>query len=133
LIDAQDTEPTQADRVISVVLRAGVGTSFTLIMLGMFFGLVAHDSPMRTHTPIDEVLHTSVPLSSIAGLISALRDWRPDALVMLGLLVLIATPMFRVAASILIFIQQRSPAFVAITTFVLTLLLGSMFLGRAGG
>jgi uncharacterized membrane protein len=52
---------------------------------------------------------------------------------MAGLLLLIATPVLRVAVSILAFVYQRDRAFVAITSIVLALLLTSFVLGRGGG
>lgn len=52
---------------------------------------------------------------------------------MAGLLVLIATPILRVAVSIVAFLQMRDRVFAGITTVVLLLLVTSLSLGRAGG
>jgi uncharacterized membrane protein len=52
--------------------------------------------------------------------------------VMLGLLLLIATPVLRVAVSVVIFLIQADLTYVLITLIVLTLLLASFFLGTAG-
>ena len=49
-----------------------------------------------------------------------------------GLLVLIATPVMRVAVSILAFAADRDWRFVAITISVLAILLVSLLVGRAG-
>jgi uncharacterized membrane protein len=46
---------------------------------------------------------------------------------------LIATPVLRVAISVLAFVYQRDRTFVVITTVVLALLLTSFVLGRGGG
>ncbi len=48
---------------------------------------------------------------------------------MAGLLVLMATPVVRVALSLLVFGRQRDRAFVAVTSVVLALLLWSFVLG----
>jgi uncharacterized membrane protein len=53
--------------------------------------------------------------------------------VTVGLLVLVATPVLRVAASIGLFALQRDRAFVAVTSLVLALLVTSFVLGKAGG
>lgn len=53
----------------------------------------------------------------------------PQAIVTLGLLVLIATPVVRVMASIVAFAVERDRRFVVITAIVLLILLGSLFLG----
>ena len=50
-----------------------------------------------------------------------------------GLLVLIATPVLRVAVSILAFWQEGDRKFVLITSVVLALLLASFLLGKVGG
>jgi uncharacterized membrane protein len=52
---------------------------------------------------------------------------------MAGLLLLIATPVMRVAFSVLVFVYQHDRVFVVITSIVLTLLLVSFVLGRGGG
>ena len=56
----------------------------------------------------------------------------PDAVISLGLLLLIATPIMRVAASVLLFLAQRDYRYVAITLFVLAVLLISLRGGMAG-
>jgi hypothetical protein len=48
------------------------------------------------------------------------------ALIMCGLLVLIGTPVMRVAASLVAFLHQRDWTYTAMTAFVLALLLASM-------
>jgi len=54
------------------------------------------------------------------------------AVIVTGLLLLIATPVLRVAVSIVSFARERDRAFVVITSAVLGLLLLSLVLGRAG-
>jgi uncharacterized membrane protein len=63
-----------------------------------------------------------------------LRDvvhFKSFAIIDLGLLLLIATPIFRVAASIIAFISDRDRPYVLITTYVLAMLILSLLLGRA--
>ncbi|MCA1668231.1 MAG: DUF1634 domain-containing protein [Thermomicrobia bacterium] len=50
----------------------------------------------------------------------------------LGLLVLIATPVVRVAATLVGFIRAKDPPYIAITAIVLAVLLFSFALGKAG-
>ncbi|GAC1393183.1 MAG: DUF1634 domain-containing protein [Ktedonobacteraceae bacterium] len=52
---------------------------------------------------------------------------RPQAVITLGLLLLIATPVIRVAVSIVAFAVEGDRRFVAITTVVLLILLFSLF------
>jgi uncharacterized membrane protein len=75
-----------------------------------------------------------------AGAFPRTADWilggllRLDggAVIVAGLLLLIATPVLRVAVSIVSFSKERDRAFVVITSAVLGLLLLSLVLGRAG-
>ncbi len=53
---------------------------------------------------------------------------RPQAVITLGLLVLIATPIVRVATSILVFAFERDRKYIVITSSVLAILLLSLFL-----
>jgi uncharacterized membrane protein len=56
----------------------------------------------------------------------------PLAVIALGLLVLIATPVLRVAVSIVTFALERDWVYVAITTLVLCILIASFLLGAGG-
>ena len=57
---------------------------------------------------------------------------RGEAIVTLGLLVLMATPVMRVAVSVVAFIRHRDRTYALITVAVLCLLLLSLVLGRVG-
>ncbi len=60
-------------------------------------------------------------------IIEGLLILRPQALIILGLLILIATPVLRVAVSIIAFAFERDWKYVIITSLVLAILLFSMF------
>jgi uncharacterized membrane protein len=57
---------------------------------------------------------------------------RPDAIVQLGLVLLIATPVARVAMSLVAFILQRDRVYVVVTALVLALLIFSLSGGIGG-
>ena len=57
---------------------------------------------------------------------------RPDAVVQLGLVLLIATPVARVAMSLVAFILQRDRVYVVVTSIVLALLIFSLSGGIHG-
>jgi uncharacterized membrane protein len=61
-----------------------------------------------------------------------LADLNGTAIIVAGLLLLILTPVMRVAISIFAFAVGRDRIYVAITSVVLALLLASFFLGKAG-
>ena len=58
------------------------------------------------------------------------RELKGQAIVAIGLLLLIAAPIMRVAVSIFIFLYQKDRIFTLITSIVLFLLLASFALGR---
>jgi uncharacterized membrane protein len=65
-------------------------------------------------------------LRHVTGILRAAADLRGRGLIQLGLLLLIATPVARVAFSLLAFIHQRDRTYVLITGFVLLLLAASL-------
>jgi len=56
---------------------------------------------------------------------------RSEAIVQLGLLLLIATPVARVALTLAAFVLQRDRTYVVVTTLVLALLLYGLVFGNA--
>lgn len=69
-------------------------------------------------------------LRSIRGILEGALSLRGRAIIQLGLLILIATPVARVAFSVYGFARQRDRTYVAITLVVLALLLFSLAGGR---
>jgi len=82
----------------------------------------------------DELTRLTAPNAAfphtLGDLAAELRALRGQAIVILGLLVLIATPILRVAVSILAFIYQGDRVYTLITAAVLCLLLLSLALGK---
>ena len=81
---------------------------------------------MKSERIISELLRWSVVLSLV---LLVLGMAFAEALIMPGLLLLICTPVLRVAASIVIFAVEREQDYVWITVAVLTLVLLSFALG----
>jgi uncharacterized membrane protein len=70
-------------------------------------------------------------LRSIIAIVHGAFVGNAEAIVQLGLLLLIATPVARVAFTLVAFALQRDRTYVCITTIVLALLLYGLLLGRA--
>lgn len=70
-------------------------------------------------------------LSSIGGIVRGAGRLDSAAIVQLGLVLLIATPVMRVGLTLIAFRRQRDRLYVVITAFVLTLLVYSLLWGRA--
>jgi uncharacterized membrane protein len=68
-------------------------------------------------------------LTSVGGIVRAVREGRSDALVQLGILLLIAVPIVRVACTLVAFVLQRDKTYVLITLVVLGLLMYGLFFG----
>lgn len=106
----------QAELIISYVLRGGVLISAAIIITGAalyYFG----PHPASGAAPYPHTLGEVVP---------ALISGSPQAVIVLGLLILLATPVARVAVSIGAFALERDWMYVVITSLVLALLLASI-------
>ena len=67
---------------------------------------------------------------TIGTLWTGLLAWQPQAVITLGLLILIATPVLRVAVSVIAFWLEHDWRYVVITLIVLAILTVSFTLGR---
>jgi len=131
-----ETDPRvhRVELLISSLLRIGVVTSLSIVIIGTVISFWRH--PDYTSVPAELRRLTSPG----AAFPYSLRDvWhgvvrlRGQAIVVLGLLMLISTPVIRVAVSIFAFLYQRDWRFVLITATVLVLLLLSFGIGKVGG
>ncbi len=119
------------ERAISRVLRAGVLLSLACLVSGTVLMLLQPDGGF-----LSDPAALAPLLSGDAGaappwqhLVSRLIQGRGEALATVGLLVLILTPVVRVAISIRAFVVQHDRVYTAITSLVLLLLLISFALG----
>jgi uncharacterized membrane protein len=115
------------DRVIGNLLRAGVIASALVVLAGGIVMLARHG---REIAPDRSVFHEERPeFRSLRGITGAPAELRGQAVIMLGLLVLIATPVARVVYSVFAFALQRDYLYVLVTLIVLTVLLYSLYSG----
>jgi uncharacterized membrane protein len=124
---------------IARLLRWGVIVSFVIVAMGIGAVAVTGQTGYQ-RIRLDDVNgivqfragHTDFPnsLSDVLGGVLALK---PYAIISLGLLVLIAIPVLRVAVSVIAFALERDWLYVAITAFVFVMLMLSFALGEAGG
>lgn len=99
-----------------VVLTGGIAL---LIQYGR------NPAEFRVFSPGDARLRT------VAGIIGAALSGDSRGIVQLGLVLLIATPIARVALTLVVFALQRDRLYVLLTTIVLALLLYGLLWGRA--
>ncbi|HEX6642373.1 MAG TPA: DUF1634 domain-containing protein [Thermoanaerobaculia bacterium] len=126
-------EPPWVDAAISHLLRGGVVASLAVVLCGLVLTFIHHPQYMTSHTALGGLTDPDAAYPhSIREVATQLREGRGQAVVILGLLLLIATPVVRVAFSIVAFALERDRLYVAITSIVLTLLIVSFFVGGAG-
>lgn len=111
------------EAIVGRLLQAGVLVAAALVLVGGVHYLAIHG----TQSPPGS-LFTGEPvgLRTIDGILRGARSFGGRAIIMGGLLVLIATPVLRVAASLIAFLHRRDWTYTAMTAFVLALLLASM-------
>lgn len=122
-----------AEILISRLLRTGVTISAVLLVVGTV--LVFHHHPLYRSSHDDLPTLTSPDADyphSIGEVLRAVQEGRGQGMAMLGLLLLIATPVLRVAVSIVLFAIERDWLFTTITAFVLALLILAFVLGASG-
>ena len=105
---------------ISVLLRAGVLLAAAVVLIGGGLYLAQHGSaPTAYH-----VFHGEPPeLRHPEMVVRAAFTGRADAIIQLGLLLLILTPVARVAFSVAAFAVERDVMYVVMTLMVLAVLM----------
>ncbi|MTV49108.1 DUF1634 domain-containing protein [Heliobacillus mobilis] len=112
--------PRDLELLISNTLRFGLTACGIITLAGL---LLFHVAPGGISLQFPTTLF---------GIWQALLSLQPYGIIDLGLIILIVTPVFRVAASVFMFLRERDYTFVTITLFVLTMLIVSFVLGKAG-
>jgi uncharacterized membrane protein len=123
----------RAELLIANVLRYGVLLCLCVVGVGLALrfaqpgnadtvaALLSGLTPGEYHPP-----------ATVAALGAGLARLDADTVIALGLLLLIALPVVRVALTTLIFLRERDWAFVGITLVVLAVLFTGIFLGNIG-
>jgi uncharacterized membrane protein len=135
---SESMEPlTWMELLISYVLRVGVLLSAAIILAGVLLFAVRQDTGYARVLPhrLPELLsfhQMSGPgyfPTSLAEVWRGALGGKPYGIICLGILLLIATPVLRVALSVIFFLAQGDWLYVGITLFVLAVLLVSIFAG----
>ena len=114
-------------RFIGRTLQLGVLLAAFVVLTGAVVALVQHGgaaADYRTFQPGPESLR------SVTGILRAALALDGRAIVQLGLLLLIATPVARVVLTLVAFVHQRDRMFVVVTGIVLGLLVYGLMFGR---
>jgi uncharacterized membrane protein len=125
----------RTELLIAYVLRYGVLLCLFVIGVGLAARLLFPGHEMAS----SEVIRSLVQGQSLesyrppagGALLHGALAFQPDTVIALGLVMLIALPILRVALTTFVFFFDRDWAFFGITLLVLTVLLSGVFLGRA--
>lgn len=115
------------DRAMEVVLgnllRAGVLVAGVVVLAGGLLELVTYGGQSVSYSVFRG---EPASLRSLMGIWQGAEEARPKHLIQLGLLLLVLTPVLRVALSAVLFARQRDGIFVGVTLWVLGVLLYSL-------
>lgn len=132
-LDPPEHEPQWVDMAIFRLLRGGVVLSVGVVLIGLALSFIHHPQYASSPASLGQLTDAGVVYPhTIRGVAGQIREGRGQAIVMLGLLLLIATPVARVAFSIVAFALEGDRLYVAITAVVLALLVLSFAVGAAG-
>jgi uncharacterized membrane protein len=116
------------EQVVGRLLQLGVLVAALVVFVGAVLLLVQHGGTLVAYS----VFHGEPDgLRSIAGIVRGVTSMQSESIVQLGLLLLIATPIARVALTLVAFLIQRDRTYVAVTALVLALLLYGLLFGNA--
>ena len=113
----------QIEETVGNLLRAGVLLSAVVVLFGGLIYLVRHGL-----TPADYHVFRGEPsdLKSVAGILHDALALRARGIIQLGLVLLILTPVARVAFSIIGFLEEKDRMYAGFTVLVLLILLCSL-------
>lgn len=118
------------ERMVSVLLRTGVTISGAVVLVGGVLYLVRHGYERVDY----RVFHSQPAIDSrLPQIVAGVVGLRSRSIIQLGVLLLIATPIARVAVSLVGFALERDRTYVLITAIVLAVLLFSLIHGAAAG
>jgi uncharacterized membrane protein len=119
----EEAELHRTEVLVATVLRTGVLTAAALVGVG----LVIHLARGGTDPKIfDHFIPVPFNLEHVSGMLRGIAALRGQSIIQLGLLVLIATPVVRVAMSVGVFVRERDGTYIVVTLIVLGALLFSL-------
>ena len=121
----------KVELAISLVLRIGVVVSVAVISVGLGLMFAHHGSYVSVggHFSYSKLTSRSTPFPhTFSSLGHAIGRGEGRGIVVLGVLILILTPVLRVAVGVLSFVYEKDPPMTIVTLYVLAVLIGSFFL-----
>jgi len=121
------------NHVLSHVLRTGVLISIALVVFGSVLTFIHHEPDYFTHArPITQVTLVAEPFPhTIGAMLEHIAHFRGQGFVILGLLVLLMTPIISIATVTIAFALQKNHIFAVISALVLAILILALILGKS--
>jgi len=120
---------TDIQSLIGKVLRTGMIVSMSIVIFGGIFYVVRHG-----HSIPDYKKFNGIPafMQHAGSLVVAATNFKGQAIIQLGIVLLIATPILRVICSTIGFALEKDYMYVGISLLVLLIIFSSMMGGRVG-
>ena len=113
----------RVEEMMGNLLRGGVIIAATVVLVGGILYLIRYGGTSPDYRVFRE---EPADLRSVSGILVDAIDLRSRGLIQLGLLLLVATPVTRVAFSVFGFARQHDLTYVVLTLIVFALLICSL-------
>jgi len=124
--DNERPSDEQMEQLLGKLLVVGVLTAAVVVLTGGIIYLIRHGGEGANYRTFQG---QPPEVRTVRGILGGVAAGRGRGLIQLGLLLLMATPVARVALSLAAFARRRDPLYVVFTLIVLAVLLFSL-LGR---
>jgi uncharacterized membrane protein len=112
------------ENVVGRLLQIGVMSAATVVLIGAVLYLTRHGAELVSYS---DFRGEPLDYRTFRGILHGVAAWRGRAFIQLGLLLLIATPVARVAFSVWGFAEEKDRLYIGFTLIVLAVLLYSLF------
>lgn len=115
------------ETLVGIMLRTGVLLAAAVVLTGGVLYLVQQHGVRADYTHFRP---EPAQFATLKGAATGFLTLQPRSIIMLGLLILIATPVARVVMCVVGFLMERDRLYVAVSSLVLVILLYSLFFHR---
>lgn len=121
------SEDKDIQQFIGNLLRVGVLSASAIALIGGILYLSIHG--LETRPDYHQFHNEPVAYTHLTGILNGVLSGNAGSIMQLGVVVLILTPIMRVACSLFSFAVEKDKMYVIITSIVLCIILFSMFCG----
>lgn len=132
LFSAEFWQERDMELFLGKFLRFGVMLSCAITLIGGIFYLYQQGGILPDYSPTSEILPfkgVEQNLRSISAVLQGIMVLDGASIIQFGVIVLIATPVIRVAISAIAFLIEKDYMYVIITLIVLVIIIANMLLG----